>query len=77
MTARTTVPVPKHVHALIWRLIDGWRPERLEPGRLASVLWGGEDMSARVGETKIEIPNILVEVPGSILRVRTVFGTSH
>jgi hypothetical protein len=67
MTARTIVPVPKQVHALIWRLIDGWRPERLNPGRLGSAQWGREDVSARVGETTIEIPNILVEVGGIAL----------
>jgi hypothetical protein len=67
MTGMNGVPVPKHVHALIWRLIDGWRPERLEPGRLGPVRWGSEDISARVGQTKIDIPNILVEVPGLAL----------
>ncbi len=63
MTVRSTVPVPDHVHALLWRLVEGWRPSPLDPGRLVSARWADQDISGRVGETKINIPDIMIEVP--------------
>src|SRR5579863_2406447 len=59
---KTIVPVPSHIHVVIWRLIDGWRPAPFKPARLTSLQLGDRDFSERVGETHIKIPDIEIDV---------------